>query len=101
MAKIFAALRVLCPVKLVYFCRGPLWIYFHRYRYTGNFVGKTEGIRREKLLKETKSMKINITKASAATELAVAVFVVLTVVIGIIGEYSIQCNDGQSEYVSF
>lgn len=45
---------------------------------------KEVNARSEKLLKETKSMKINMTKASAATELAVAVFVVLTVVIGIV-----------------
>ena len=44
---------------------------------------KEVNARSEKLLKETKSMKKNTTKAAAATELAVTIFNILTLAIGI------------------
>lgn len=44
---------------------------------------KEVNARSEKLLKETKSMKKNTTKAAAATELAVTIFNILTLAVGI------------------
>ncbi|MBP7213702.1 MAG: ABC transporter ATP-binding protein [Anaerolineaceae bacterium] len=44
---------------------------------------KEVNARSEKLLKETKSMKKNSTKAAAATELAVTIFNILTLAVGI------------------
>lgn len=45
---------------------------------------KEVNVRSERLLKETKSMKDDITKAGAATELTVTVFIVLTLMVGIL-----------------
>lgn len=39
--------------------------------------------RSDKLLKETKSMKSNITKSAAATELSVSIFIIFTMAVGI------------------
>lgn len=61
--------------------KGIKDIVFHN---AGEEREKEVSIRSDKLLKETMSMKNNTTKAAAATELTVTMFIILTLAVGIL-----------------